>query len=330
MSNDKKIIVRSGAELKSEKGYQSLVQELQDIMSKGLYQAYKAVDNIKVQTYWQVGERIVREELKHQDRAGYGDYLVSNLVKDLGMRERFLYEIIKFYQTYTILRTVSAELSWSHYTLLISIDDDQERGFYQNQAVLHSWSVRELRKQIKSNRYQHTSEKEIAETFKTRLPQVKAEQVFKDVYSFPFIEQPPQNEKELEERILENFEKVLKEFGEDFSILGRQIPIKIDGQTHAIDLVLYHRGIPCIILVDLKVGKLNSRDIGQMNKYIGYYRQNKEYEHEKETIGLVICKEAGKEEVRYALDGLEKKIFIAKYQVKLPSEEKIKDAIKDI
>jgi len=81
------------------------------------------------------------------------------------------------------------------------------------------------------------------------------------------------------------------------------------------------------VLVDLKIGKLDSRDIGQMNKYIGYYRRNKQYEYEQDTIGLIICKKAGKEEIMYALDGLEEKIFVAKYKVKLPSEEKIKKAI---
>jgi hypothetical protein len=134
----------------------------------------------------------------------------------------------------------------------------------------------------------------------------------------------------LEKKILDNFEKFLKELGEDFSILGRQVPIKIDNEMHRIDMVLYHRGIPCIVVVDLKIGKLDSRDIGQMNKYIGYYRRNKQYEHEQDTIGLIICKEAGKEEVMYALNGLEEKIFIAKYKVKLPSEEEIKQKLKEL
>jgi hypothetical protein len=127
---------------------------------------------------------------------------------------------------------------------------------------------------------------------------------------------------------LDNFEKFLKELGQDFAILGRQVPIKIDRQTHFIDMVLYHRGIPCVVLVDLKIGKLDSRDIGQMNKYIVYWRRHKQYEHEQPTIGLIICREAGREEVIYALEGLEEKIFIAKYKVKLPSEAKIKKAIR--
>ena len=160
---------------------------------------------------------------------------------------------------------------------------------------------------------------------------IKTHEVFKDTYDFSFVEfQQRESEKELEDKILSDFEKFLKELGEDFCIVGRQRPIKIDGRTHYIDLELYHIGIPCRILVDLKIGRLDSRDIGQMNKYIGYYRRNKQYEHEKDTIGLVICKEAGKEEVVYALDGLEERIFVATYKIKLPSEAKIKRAIKNL
>ena len=164
------------------------------------------------------------------------------------------------------------------------------------------------------------------------MPAVDTQKVFKNTYDFrPFIElHPEKSEKVLENKILENFEMFLRELGEDFSILGRQVPLKIDGETHYIDIVLYHRGIPCMVLVDLKIRKLDSRDIGQMNKYIGYYRHNKQYEHEKDTIGLIICREAGREEIAYALDGLEEKIFIAKYKVKLPSDEKIKKAIKKL
>jgi hypothetical protein len=108
------------------------------------------------------------------------------------------------------------------------------------------------------------------------------------------------------------------------------MPLKIDNQTHYIDLILYHKGIPCNILVDLKIGKFKKEYIGQMNEYVSYYRHNRQYEHEKDTIGLIICKNAGKEEIKYALDGLEEKIFVAKYKLKLPSKAKIKKALKKI
>ena len=95
-------------------------------------------------------------------------------------------------------------------------------------------------------------------------------------------------------------------------------------------MALYHRGIPCVVLVDLKIGRLAAQDIGQMNKYIGYWRRHNQYEHEQPTIGLIICREAGREEVIYALDGLEEKIFVARYKIKLPSEAKIKKALKNL
>ena len=95
--------------------YKKLLDELKSILNKGLYTAYKAVDNIKVQNYWQIGERIVREELKYKDRAEYGKFLLGQLAVDLQIRERGLYEIVEFYKVYPILRSVTAKLSWTHY-----------------------------------------------------------------------------------------------------------------------------------------------------------------------------------------------------------------------
>ena len=314
-----------------DKDYQSLLTELKSILTQGRYQAYKAVDNIRVQTYWQIGERIVREELKHEDRAGYGRRLIANLAVDLDIHQRDLYRSVKFYRTYKILTSVMSKFSWTHYVVLIDIEDAQTRSFYEHQAVIHSWSVRELRRQIKAQLYENTPQKDIQAVFKTQLPAVEPQQVFKETYDFKFIElRPDPDEKELQDKILANLITFLKELGQDFCIRGSQVPIKIDRKTHHIDLVLYHCGIPCNVLVDLKIGKLGSGDIGQMNKYIGYWRRHKQYAHEQPTIGLIICREAGREEVIYALDGLEEKIFIAKYKVKLPSEAKIKKAIRDL
>lgn len=334
MPNKNKSLTQTQAKraLKTDKDYQSLLQELQSIITQGQYRAYKAVDNIKVQTYWQIGERIVREELKHKDRADYGKYLIDTLTLDLGIKKSLLYEIVSFFNTYKNFHTVCGKLSWSHYGLLIKISDDNERLFYQNKAIINSWSVRELQKRIKGKLYEHTPPREITETFQTKLPAIRPQEVFKNTYDFQFIELPStnQSEKDLENKLVDNVELFLKELGHDFAFLGRQVPLKIDGQTHFIDLVLYHCGIPCKILVDLKSTKIDSGDIGQMNKYIAYYRRNQQYEHEKDTIGLIICQDAGREEIIYALDGLEKKIFIAKYKLKLPSEAKIKKAIKSL
>jgi hypothetical protein len=129
---------------KDHDSYRNLLNELKSILNKGLARAYKAVDNIKVQTYWQIGERIVREELNNKNRADYGKYLINQLSEDLLINRQRLYEIVKFYRCFEIVRTVSGQLSWNHYLELIKVEDMVQRNFYQAKAVNENWSVREL------------------------------------------------------------------------------------------------------------------------------------------------------------------------------------------
>ncbi len=142
-----------------------------------------------------MGERIVREDLGHKDRAEYGKLLIENLTIDLGIKKSLLYEIIGFYHSYKIFHTVCGKLSWSHYRLLIKIKDENERLFYQNKAVAGSWSFRELIKQIKVDLYSNTPKPEIEAAYQTKLPAVNAPEVFKDTYDFHFLE-PSESEKE--------------------------------------------------------------------------------------------------------------------------------------
>jgi len=320
------------AKIIKNREYKNLLEELKSIISGGKYQAYKAVDNIKVQTYWQIGERIVREELKYKDRAKYGKYLIDNLAVDLGVERRLIYRTVQFYKFYPIVSTLWTQLSWRHYVALFSVITQKERQFYETKTINNSWSVRELSKQIKNQLYKKTDNKEIENIIKITLPTViNIKNIFKPEYDFNFLAiESNHPEKELEAKIISNIKNFLKELGDDFMFLGEQVPILIDNQKHFIDLVLFHRGIPCPILVDLKIGKLDSRDIGQMNKYISSYRNNKQYAYEADAIGLIICRELGHEEVIYALADLEEKIFIAKYKIKLPSEEKIKKIMIDL
>lgn len=310
----------------NNQGYKNLLKELKGIISNGKHQAYKAVDNIKVQTYWQIGERVVREELNNKDKADYGKYLINNLAIDLEIGRALLYKICKFYKVYPIVYAVRIQLNWRHYFCLIELKDEKERTFYENKIIANSWSYRELNRQIKNKLYQNTNQKEMISLQKTISPAVTdLQKLFKSEYNLGFLKiSENHQEKELEDKIVNNIVNFLKEFGSDFSFLGRQVPILIDGEKHFIDLLLHNHGIPCTILIDLKIGKITSQDIGQMNKYVSYYRFNKQYIHEQAAIGLIIGREAGQEEVFYALNGLEDKIFLARYKTKLPSEEKIK------
>ena len=311
------------------KGYDQLLRDIKSILQMGLSKAYKAVDNLRVQTYWQIGERIVREELGHKGRADYGEQVIKLLSLDLDVAEQTMRHMVRFYRTYPILSAVRRELSWTHYRILIYIENEEKRQFYEQQAIQSVWSTRELGRQIHNNLYDQVK-KQGKLTITMPVPSKPAipEQIFKDTYHFDFLRlEEGYTETELEQELISNIEKLLLEFGSDFSLSGRQRKIIIDGQVHAIDLEFYHRGIPCIILVDLKVGRFKSEYIGQMNKYLNWYKEHKRYSWEKDPIGLIICQYKGREEVYYALGGISNKIFVAEYKVKLPSEEEIKKAL---
>lgn len=175
-------------------------------------------------------------------------------------------------------------------------------------------------------------------------------EVFKDVYHWDFLPlSPSYTERQLEDALIASVEQLLMELGPDFYLGGRQQKMIIDGQIHTVDLEFYHRGLQCIVLVDLKRGPFKSDyarsnprlrlRVGQMNKYLNYYKENKRYEWEKPPIGLIICEHKGwvrcvrtstpsTEEVRYALSDLEEKIFVAEYKLRLPSEEDIKQGLR--
>jgi hypothetical protein len=131
---------------KDHDSYRNLLNELKSILNKGLARAYKAVDNIKVQTYWQIGERIVRDEIENKERADYGKQLVVQISFDLGINKRELYRIIRFFKLYPIVASVTPQLSWTHYSVLVDIENTEKRNFYQQKAVDYSWSVRELKR----------------------------------------------------------------------------------------------------------------------------------------------------------------------------------------
>ncbi len=309
-------------------GYNHLLADIGSILQQGLSRAYKAVDNLKVQTYWQIGERIAREELRHKERADYGKEVIKLLSLDLNIAEQTLRHMIRFYRTYPIISAVWRELSWSHYRILIYAENKEVRQFYEQQTVLNLWSTRELEKQFQNDLYSRMK-KQGKLTINVPIPVEPAlpEQLFKDTYNFDFLTlDENHSETDLENALISNTEKLLLEFGPDFSISGRQRKIMIDGQTHKVDLEFYHRGVPCIVLVDLKIGKFKSEYAGQMNKYLNWYKEHKRYSWEKDPIGIIICRNKGIEEVHYALGSISNYIFISEYKVKLPSETEIKDA----
>jgi predicted nuclease of restriction endonuclease-like (RecB) superfamily len=312
--------------------YAELLGEIRSLLKTARNRAYQAVDNLKVQAYWQVGERIVRAELEHKERADYGARVIEQLARDLGLARRTLYEIVQFYRAYPLVHTLRVDLSWSQYVVLVRVSDARERAFYEAQAARNGWSVHELEEQVRTGLYARTlREAAPSPDLAPTAPALRPEDAFRSVFQFEVPGLPAgYDEAQLERALLANFERFVAELGPDFYIRRRQQPLTIDGQVHRIDVELYCRAIPAIVICDLKLDAFQDRDVGQMNKYVSYYRERvSRYAWEKLPIGLIICARAGQEEVRYALGGLEEKIFVAEYRVKLPSEDDIKKGLRE-
>ncbi|MBI4448174.1 DUF1016 family protein [Candidatus Woesearchaeota archaeon] len=311
-------------------GYAHLLRDIKSILQAGLSNAYKAVDNIKVRAYWQVGERIVREELQHKDRAGYGKKIIPLLAPEIGMDEQTLHHIIRFYRKYPIFSAVRRELSWTHYRILLYIENKEKRLFYEDQSIINRWSTRELEKRIRKKEFERARKSgEVAVQLPKQLP--SPEDVFKESYDWDFLElEKNHSERELEKAVLGNVGRALLEFGNGFAFMGSQVKILIAGQYRKIDLVFYHRLLKCIVLVELKIGNFRREFVAQMNQYLTYIREHDKVEGEREPIGLIICREKNEEEVHYALGKLRQEIFVAEYKTQLPTEEEIKTKLKKL
>lgn len=310
-------------------GYEDLLRDIRSILEKGLSRAYQAVDNIKVQTYWQIGERFVREELAHKERADYGKQVIEKLAADLNFSRRVIFEIVQFYRTYPIVQTLSAQLSWSYYVEIMTIKNSEERQFYEVQSVRNTWSVRDLRERIKNKEYQKAKKTgKIITRFPTPLP--APEDVFKNTYDWNFLElEEDHTEKELEQALLDSIEKVLLEFGSGFAFMARQQKVLINKQWEKIDLLFYHALLKCYVIVDLKARELERGDIEQVTRYLTYFRDHK-IPGDRDPIALIICKSHNKIDVYYSAGKDRDDIFVAEYKTKLPSEEEIKQKLKKL
>lgn len=222
-------------------------------------------------------------------------------------------------------------LSWSHYVKLLAVKDTDARSFYEREALRGGWSVRQLERQINTQFYQRAllsknkaamlkkGEKAAPEDF------VSADEEIKDPFVLEFLNLKDEySESDLEAAIIEHLEHFLLELGADFAFIGRQKRLRIDDEWFRVDLVFYHRRLRCLILIDLKLGKLSHADIGQMHLYCNYAKENWALPEENPPVGLILCAYKGENLARYALEGLKNKILAAEYLTVLPDEETLK------
>ncbi|MCL2547491.1 MAG: PDDEXK nuclease domain-containing protein [Oscillospiraceae bacterium] len=297
---------------------------------------YAAVNFTMVEAYWEIGKEIAEAI---GERAEYGKGLIAYLSAQLtaefgkGFDESSLRKMRKFYLTFPIRDSLCPELSWSHYRLLTRIDDKSRRNFYLQECAETSWSVRQLERQINSFYYERllaTQKKgraSVRDEIQALEPKTDPEYILKDPYILEFLdlkENKLYHEKDIEQGLIDNLQEFLLELGKGFSFVARQKRITIDGDHYYIDLVFYNYILKCFVLIDLKTGKLDYQDIGQIDFYVRYFEDKMKQPGDNPTLGIVLCSDKNDAMVKYSVLDESKQLFASKYQAYIPTEDELK------
>lgn len=317
-------------------GYEDLVGRIGATLTEGREKALHAVNSALVMTNWKIGRYIVEFEQQGKERAQYGDGLLDRLSRDLttrygkGFSRSNIAQIRQFYLSFPIVQTLSGQLSWSHYIEIIKGGDPLAVGFYAKQCERERWSVRELKRQMKSCLFERLAlsrDKEgVLELSRQGQEVSKPQDIIRDPYVLDFVgiaEQKGFMEGELEDRLTTQLSQFLLELGKGFTYVGRQYRIQIGSRHFYVDLVFYHRILKCFVLIDLKRGEIDHGDIGQMNLYLNYFRQEESTPDDNEPIGIVLGGYKDQVVVEYALQGITNQLFVSRYQLYLPDREQL-------
>lgn len=320
--------------------YSELIDKIGSLLQQGRQQAAQSVNTILVQTYWYIGQHIVVFEQKGNERAEYGSQLLDTLSKDLtksygkGFSRSNIFQIRQFYVKFQNIQTLSGQLTWSHYTEILKSSSDLEVGFYSKQCQHERWSVRELKRQMRSSLFERlalSKDKEgVLKLAKEGHIVENPEDLIKDPFVLDFLNIPEQYqylENELEEKIISNLQQFIMEMGKGFAFIGRQYRMSIGGKHFYLDLLFYHRILKCFVLVDLKRGEIDHNDIGQMNLYLNYFKKEEATEGDNEPIGIILGAHKNHILVEYATDSITNKVLLSKYQLYLPDKKTLQNQL---
>lgn len=319
----------------------SLFNDIRQIIERARQKAYSAINFAMVEAYWHIGKRIVEEEQKGKTRAKYGQQLIKELSIRLsaefgkGFSEANIKNFRQFYLTFKgdeIRYTACSELSWSHYRLIMRVENPSSREYYMREAVEQNWSVRALERQINSLYYERLLAsrnkkpviKEMKEKTATLAP--TPQDFIKDPYVLEFLGMPDVTqfrESKLEQAIIDKLKEFILELGKGFAFVARQQRISTETSEFYIDLVFYNYLLKCFVLIDLKTGKLTHQDIGQMDMYVRLYEDTMKCKDDNPTIGIILCTEKDHTVVKYSVLNENRRLFASKYKLYLPTEEEL-------
>ena len=325
--------------LKNENSFYS---EIRELLKQSRNTAYKTVNTIMVQTYWQIGKRIVEQEQHGENRANYGDYLITKLSKYLsdtigkGFSEANLWNIRQFYLVFPDFNQFSTQrvenLTWTNIRMIMRLDNKKEREYYLIESSEQNWSSRLLERHIKTGYYHRLLSTQQKDSVAIVSDSEKYNPVdfIKDPYVTEFLDIPDDlkgKESLLENALIGNLQKFLLELGKGFSFVDRQMRISTESAHFYIDLVFYNYLLKCFVIIDLKTNKLTHSDIGQMDMYVRMFDALKRVKDDNPTIGIILCAEKDETIVKYSILKESKQLFASKYKTVLPTEDELAEMI---
>lgn len=354
--------------------FKDVVRSIVDVHHELYVQAARAVNLRLTLRNWMIGYYIDAFELRGADRADYGDQLFAKLANELtsaslsNCNKRQLYRYLQFFRTYPqIVGTLSsklqgflfseqkpekvgtaspqlavpvdrlvAQLSYSHLELLLDLNDDLKRCFYEIECLRGNWSVRELKRQIHSLYFERsglsTDKNKLADYMLSQAERSATALNIRDPYIFEFLGLKPTEvmyESVMEDAILDNLQQFLLEMGHGFCFEARQKRLLIGDEHYFIDLVFYHRILKCHVLVELKLAEFSHENIGQLNTYVSWYKKNMMLEGDNPPIGILLCTHKKHSLVEFALAGMDNQLFVSKYQLELPKRKEIEQFLEE-
>lgn len=314
---------------------QQFYEQIKRILSEARNKVYQTANFAMVEAYWNIGKSIV-EQQGGEEKAEYGVRLIAELSKQMstdfgkGFTVANLKNMRQFYLTFPKSYALRSELSWTHYRLLMRVENKNARRFYIEEAIKSNWSTRQLERQINSFFYERLLSSQNKEKVSEEIQKLESakvpEDIIRDPYVLEFLGLNPKDdfyESDLEEALITHLQKFLLELGRGFSFVARQKRITFDGRHFRIDLVFYNYILKCFVLIDLKIGDLTHQDLGQMQMYVHYYERELMNKGDNPPIGIVLCADKSESIVKYTLPENETQIFASKYNLYLPSEEEL-------
>ena len=305
--------------------FHKFVDEIDARIQQARLSASLAVNKELLQLYWDIGKEIANR----QELYGWGKSVVEELAQELqarngkatGFSSRNLWRMRNFYESFPDTRNLPpavAEISWSKlYVILEKCKDDQEREFYFRMVKKYGWTKDVLIHNIEIKTYERYMTSQT--NFDSMLPveyRHQADLAVKDEYTFDFLELTPQHtEKELERELIAHIQRFLSEMGGMYAFIGNQYRIVVDGDEFFIDLLLYHRKLRCMVAIELKIGKFEPADAGQLQFYLAALDAQEKLPDENPSIGIIICRSKNRTVVEYALKSVNAPMGVATYQI---------------